>query len=305
LVKYTQNSLTIVWNRAAPQVNSTYLTDFAVDGGVVYGLHKVTGNWRICRYLESNLALLSNLPAPQISGVYPTEIDVDSGVFYGLHKINGGWRFAGYNPSSLSLNGHVAVPQVNNTWFTEFGVHNSVVYALHKPAASWTVAAYGANWLDFLWSRPAPQISSTFLTELAPGAASYPASSSLYGQSCPGTAATPQIGLSANPVLGTTVSLTLTSAPASTPIVWALGNNATTINLTPYGMPGCWDLTSKELLVPAATTAIGNFALPFALANEPALLGATVYLQFGVADPAANALGWITTRGLSATLGNY
>ncbi len=61
------------------------------------------------------------------------------------------------------------------------------------------------------------------------------------------------------------------------------------------GAPGCSLLASVVLMLPMATDAQGAVSLPIALPLNTQLVGHTTFVQFGVADPKANAGGLSTS----------
>lgn len=126
---------------------------------------------------------------------------------------------------------------------------------------------------------------------------------------CGGTAGAPVLAPSGMPWLGDPWGLTLAPLPAGAPAFLVAGWSRTAWGTTPlplslagWGLPGCSLLVSPD----AAwfTVAVAQLATwPIAIPANPALLGATMYLQAAGVDPAANAGGLVVSDGLAVTFG--
>lgn len=120
---------------------------------------------------------------------------------------------------------------------------------------------------------------------------------SALGHGC-GTAgaATPRIGVTGSPVLGTTLELHLSKADAGVPALLALGlsdvawKGATLpFDLAAAGLPGCAILVSPDVCVPAVTQAAapapGRATIALAMPQSPALLGLRFFAQWYAGGP--------------------
>jgi hypothetical protein len=121
------------------------------------------------------------------------------------------------------------------------------------------------------------------------------AESILFGQTCQGSgSSTPLLGTSGRPTLGASTTLWLSDVPANAIAACAFGfDNAPPfpLLLTSFGAPGCrqyFPVAFAELLL-ADSLGIGTRTV--AIPNVPATAGASVYAQYFVLDPPANALG--------------
>ncbi|MCA8949716.1 MAG: PQQ-like beta-propeller repeat protein [Planctomycetes bacterium] len=110
----------------------------------------------------------------------------------------------------------------------------------------------------------------------------------------------------ARPVIGTTVNLTVGEIPTASAlaaVVYGLQRLDPALDLTGFGMPGCFGFVSPD----AAVLAIGpgaSFADALAIPNSPGLAGVAVKAQGAVFGSSAipNAAGAITSNGLVLTL---
>ncbi len=108
------------------------------------------------------------------------------------------------------------------------------------------------------------------------------------------------LGLSARPVIGTTVNWSTTNVPATSGLgILGLGFSAIVpgFDLTLLGAPGCFQHVGVS-----ATTAFlptgGTGTVPLAIPNSAALAGVRVFGQSLALDPTVNALGLVTSNGL-------
>jgi hypothetical protein len=125
-----------------------------------------------------------------------------------------------------------------------------------------------------------------------------------YGVPCPGSAGIPVIGVGSQPILNTSLTITLTSALANTATLLNLGASNTIWNGIPLpfdlgvaGMPECWLNAGADVIAGSATDAAGTASLAFAIPNDASLVGAFVYCQWQVLDPTVNSTGVVHSRG--------
>jgi ELWxxDGT repeat protein len=122
-----------------------------------------------------------------------------------------------------------------------------------------------------------------------------------YGQGCPGTGGlVPQIAADDAPRLGATIDFKLSSALPNAIAVLALG-------LTGFEIPiggGCSALNDALVVTGVLTGPAGAVQLPLPLPASPAVVGLSVFAQYGVLDPnGAFAATLALTGGLQALVG--
>ena len=122
-----------------------------------------------------------------------------------------------------------------------------------------------------------------------------------YGQGCAGTGGlVPQIAADDAPRLGATVDFKLSSALPNAIAVLALG-------LTGFEIPiggGCSALNDAVVVTGVLTGPAGAVQLPLPLPASPAVVGLSVFAQYGVLDPnGAFAATLALTSGLQALVG--
>jgi len=123
------------------------------------------------------------------------------------------------------------------------------------------------------------------------------------GTGCAGVALT----AAPRPLLGTTISLATTGAPAGTLLglsILSLHALNPALALASLGMPGCELHQPLDLLVAFATSA-GSGSLPLLVPNDPSLAGTVIYNQAATLTPGLNAFGFATSNGLALTIGVY
>ncbi|MHC4512221.1 MAG: hypothetical protein ACYS5W_00830, partial [Planctomycetota bacterium] len=105
-----------------------------------------------------------------------------------------------------------------------------------------------------------------------------------YGQGCPGTGnKTPVLSFAGNIGPGDMTSMDLTNARANSRVALTVGLNQATIGLG----GSCTLLNQPLILLFMQSSATGTVSLPATISSSTQILGATVYVQYGVADPAA------------------
>ena len=132
-----------------------------------------------------------------------------------------------------------------------------------------------------------------------------------YGTGC----GTPAVTLSAAPgsipTIGQNFLMDSRNLPqASTVALMAFGASRTKfgpitlpLNLSPFGMPGCFLYQSTELLVTyPVKNGSGQFALP--IPTNTQLIAATVFAQAMIVAPSANSAGLLSTNGGAILIGN-
>ncbi|MBL8755333.1 MAG: hypothetical protein JNK15_18685, partial [Planctomycetes bacterium] len=127
-----------------------------------------------------------------------------------------------------------------------------------------------------------------------------------FGTACSITGAAPlQFTMTGTPDVGEDVVFQVNNASANRVAVAAIGAQQVAVPLAGVGAPGCWLYTDPALTLVAVTNAVGAASMPWKVPPVPAAIGLTLTAQGAVLDPAANALGLRTTRGLSLTLGGW
>ncbi len=110
------------------------------------------------------------------------------------------------------------------------------------------------------------------------------------------------IGTSAEPILGTTISVDSTGLNGSVIGVTHLGLTSQNTALDFIGMTGCTWLASIDYVLPMPISAgIGSTMLP--IPNIPSLAGASVFTQSVAVKPGINPLGIFASNGLELVLG--
>ncbi|MEZ6036496.1 MAG: hypothetical protein R3F29_03375 [Planctomycetota bacterium] len=152
------------------------------------------------------------------------------------------------------------------------------------------------------WSVPVP-VSSQWLSgsALAVG--------STYGFGC-GMSAPVEYAIDADPVLGTTRTLTASSLPTTTAVAFAFLATAAApgfgFPLSAVGIdsPECYVFVDPGTVVPmgGATPSGGAAAFSLVVPAAPALQGAIVYSQVLALAPGDNPAGVVTSNGVSMVL---
>lgn len=138
-----------------------------------------------------------------------------------------------------------------------------------------------------------------------------PAVAASFGQGCGGTGTTP--GLLPLPYqvpyVGYSFGVRLYSLPIGMPAVVAAGYSRTSYGALPLpfplagiGMPGCELLVSPDVMLTAAGSGAAA-ALQLSIPAQPALTGATFYVQGFALAPGANAANLVNTRALDCRIG--
>jgi hypothetical protein len=163
--------------------------------------------------------------------------------------------------------------------------------------------------VNLVWQSVA-LVGGATLTGFSPGAgATDSGSRDLSAQSafslCPGVFTGCALGVSARPILGTTIALTISGIRPSAP--WAALAMSTQqaippVDLTPAGMEGCQSHVLggwSYLYFAPSGSAVTNLTLP----NDPLFLALPLIAQGFVWDPGLSSLGAVATNGQALTLG--
>ena len=118
-----------------------------------------------------------------------------------------------------------------------------------------------------------------------------------------GSGLRPHLSSTGSPVIGSVVSLSLTDALPQASALLQLGASQSRFALDALGAPGCVIHTSGDVSVLMRTDLLGAAATAIGIPNSGALVGQVAYLQFLVADPAANRLGVVTSSAASIRIG--
>ncbi len=103
--------------------------------------------------------------------------------------------------------------------------------------------------------------------------------------------------------LGSTLRLDVRGLLPNGLSVLAFGS-AVDVDLAPLGAPGNRQYASLDGVSLLPTSAVGLGQATLAIPNNPALLGASVSLQAAAVEPAANALGLVTSNALDVRVDN-
>lgn len=133
-----------------------------------------------------------------------------------------------------------------------------------------------------------------------------PTRTTRYGAGCAGPAGTPRLDhvLFSYPWLGETFSTEVLRVPAgNTPVFFATGFAPAAFDLTPIGMPGCWQLVAP-LLTDLRVATGGRATWSLAIPNLPAFVGLQLYQQALMLAPGANVAGVVASNGLDVRVGS-
>lgn len=120
------------------------------------------------------------------------------------------------------------------------------------------------------------------------------------------TTSTPQVPAldGEPPIIGQSFDTDLTGAPANTLAMLAIGWTNPNTDLSSIGAPGCFGLTSGELVVSTVTDANGDATVALPVPYAIAFLGMRFREQYAVLSP-VNALGIAFTNGAKAKVGSF
>jgi hypothetical protein len=87
-----------------------------------------------------------------------------------------------------------------------------------------------------------------------------------------------------------------------------IGGRALPVELTPFGAPGCYFHVAPSVFVPAILNVlppgtVGSASVEMDIPIDSNLQGGSIYGQWMVADPGANALNVTFSNGFEATVG--
>jgi len=122
---------------------------------------------------------------------------------------------------------------------------------------------------------------------------------------CAGNAQGISLSTSARPILGTTIQQITSSITPGTPFgvtVMALSQASPPLNLTQYGMEGCFSYTNggvNQFWFPAGA----SVSVPFVIPNDPNFTGLPVVSQSYAYTPPLTTLGLIASNGVVMVLG--
>ena len=107
----------------------------------------------------------------------------------------------------------------------------------------------------------------------------------------------PHNGLEGRPYPFGPIAFTLRTAPPNALGAFFFGFSEQRLDMTYFGAPGCWFLTSADAVLPMATTAAGSYDIAIRTLNDPNLVGRDAFTQWCMISPGANAFGIILTEG--------
>ncbi len=137
-----------------------------------------------------------------------------------------------------------------------------------------------------------------------------PASSSPFGQGCPGSLGPASLTVSKLPVIGKQFELRVDSAPKLLPALVYLGFSRTSwgqvplpLDLTGLGLPKCSLLVSPDWGFHVSTGPETWFTFSLAVPGDVAFAGIEFFNQVWIFDKQANLFGAFGTNGLASTIG--
>jgi hypothetical protein len=119
-----------------------------------------------------------------------------------------------------------------------------------------------------------------------------------------GGSSQPLIATADVPAIGKPLRIELRAAKPLSLAALLTGVARVQFELSAVGAPGCWLLSSAELMLVARSDAAGRAAITLQLPADAGLLGTRFYQQWMVSDPAANAFGVAFTAGGNALVGS-
>lgn len=137
------------------------------------------------------------------------------------------------------------------------------------------------------------------------------ASATNFGAGCGATPLTLDTVVGVKPILGAAQFVDIKSIPFGLAFMAYGGSNTFVggtplpLNLSNYGMPGCFlyhDLL--DFALPMVPVAFGQARYKFDLPYSSAFLGTHVFLQAWALQPGVNAAGMIGSNGMDLSLGN-
>ncbi len=139
------------------------------------------------------------------------------------------------------------------------------------------------------------------------------ASAEAFGIGCIGTAGVPVLGMEGGdlPWLENTFNLRLETLPSGTSSlpfgILGFSDSDSTLGLLPLdlsylGMTGCELMVSLDRICPLVNQG-GSALWELSVPASPDLIGTQAYVQAGVSDASANALGVVLTNGVKVTIG--
>ena len=200
-------------------------------------------------------------------------------------------------------NGNTASGNLNDTWYWD-GLAWTEVFPGTPPAQRGNSGMVYDSLRDrlVLFGGNGP---GQHYNDLWSFASATPARLQSFGQGCGGTVTVPTLAPADHrrPWLGDTYALSVNGLPSGGLVVMASGFTALPgpFPLGGIGMPGCSGLVSPDLLQPMLHFGSATFA--FALPNQPAAAGMSLYHQALVFHPAVNAFGAVSSDGMQALLG--
>ena len=134
---------------------------------------------------------------------------------------------------------------------------------------------------------------------------------SFFGSGCRGSAGVPGYAASGVPVLNSRHLLTVTNARAFAPVTFFFGTSRTNwsglrlpFDLGILGATNCNLYVSGEFQLSTLASSSGTAAVQVTLGNDVSLVGKDFQTQVIVRDRRANALGLVTTRAATGTVGD-
>ena len=123
-----------------------------------------------------------------------------------------------------------------------------------------------------------------------------------YGAGCAGSnGKLPRIGLAGRPALSETFAIELTTAPQSSAAVLGFDTEARSLSLGAIGLPGCSLFALHQVAIGATTASDGSLRISVDVpANAPT---GSLFAQWVIVDPAANARGLVLSNAVEIVVG--
>ena len=125
-----------------------------------------------------------------------------------------------------------------------------------------------------------------------------------YGMGCgPSFSGPIQLEAQGTPSIGQLIDYKITNAQAGTPCWLMLGVTPLALDLTGIGAWGCHLYVDPLVFLPDVTNPFGEAKFPFAIPNNAAVIGQSLYAQGLAVDLMANAFGASFSNGVAMVFG--
>lgn len=284
--------------------NPNYLAGTTMGGpNLLLGIKLTNGPLPILAF--GGEVFTGNRTGPNTLGIWSHDVATDQP---GSMLVTGSWNSAGpLGWEGASFIGGPTQIAANQTFWLVWGPQNGAQISAEANNRTTGQPYRGSFDNGQSWNGPFISYDWKFRIWCSPLA-----SFTTFGSGCAGSnGRVPAMGASGAPQIGTNFALQLSSALPNTTAyaflgmsngLWAGAFNLP-FDLGPYGAPTCMILV--DLLAEAAmpTDGLGAASLQLGVPNLAAMAGVSLYAQWLVVDPTANALQIVTSDGGFMVLG--